>query len=149
MAFDLRVGVPLTTNSDVKFNESATLVAWHVNLPACCAVTESILSTELRLPNFTVVIPEYSLTGRPLKYHLKSMGRSPDVTKHCTLAESPKFDGLSPKLKWAIDGGTECLIYMVQNRKRMMEMDQQNTKQMRIKCEWLNEMKGKKILSKM
>lgn len=80
-----------------------------MNEPACVAVTESIFNTELRLPNFTVVMPEYSFTGRPLKYHRNSTGKSPDVTKHCTLAESPKFDGLSPKLKCAIDGGTDAV----------------------------------------
>lgn len=69
--------VPLTINSDVKFNEAAKLDAWHVKFPECVPVTESIFNTELRLPNFTVVIPEYSFTGRPLKYHAYEIGKSP------------------------------------------------------------------------
>lgn len=77
--------------------------------PACFPVTESIFNTEFRLPSLTVVMPENSLTGRPLKYHLKSMGKSPEVTKHWTLAESPAFDGLSPKLKLAICGGAKIV----------------------------------------
>lgn len=61
---------------------------------------------ELRFPNLTVEIPEISDIGRLLNNHLNSIGESPDVTKHETLAESPWLDGSSPKLKLAIFGGT-------------------------------------------
>lgn len=47
-----------------------------------------MLSTEFRLPNLTVVMPANSFTGRPLNSHLKEIGKSPDVTKQATLAES-------------------------------------------------------------
>lgn len=96
----------MTVNLAVKFNDAAEFDAEQVKLPEWPPVTESIFNTEFLLPSFTVVIPEYSFTGLPLKYHRNEIGKSPDVTKHCTLAESPKFDGLSPKLKCAIDGGT-------------------------------------------
>lgn len=58
------------------------------------------------MPSLTVVIPGTSFTGRPFKSHLNSMGKSPDVTKHATLAESAKLDGSFPKSKGAIFGGT-------------------------------------------
>lgn len=74
--------------------------------PACFPVTESILSTEFRLPNLTVVIPANSFTGRPLKNHLNDTGASPVVTRHATLAESAKFEVSSPKSNGAIFGGT-------------------------------------------
>lgn len=44
---------------------------------------------ELRLPNLTVEIPAISDIGLLLNSHLNSIGESPDVTKHETLAESP------------------------------------------------------------
>lgn len=67
-----------------------------------------MVSTEFRLPILAVVIPAISPTDFRLNNHLKSMGKSPDVTRHCTLAESPKFDGSSPKSNGAIFGGTMC-----------------------------------------
>lgn len=69
-----------------------------------------MLSTEFRLPSLTVVMPANSLTGRPLNSHLNAMGKSPDVTRHATLAESAKFDGSSPKLNGAIFGGTKIFL---------------------------------------
>lgn len=84
----------------------AIFFAEHVNSPKCLSVTESIVSTEFRLPIWAVVTPAISPTGFALKYQRNSMGKSPDVTKHCTLAESPKFDGSSPKLNGATFGGT-------------------------------------------
>lgn len=51
-------------------------------------------------------MPAISVTGRPLNNQRNSIGRSPDVTKHCTLAESPKFDASSPKSYGEIFGGT-------------------------------------------
>lgn len=65
-----------------------------------------MFSTEFRVPNFIVVIPGTSITGRPFNSHLNSMGKSPDVTKHATLAESAKLEGSVPKSKGAIFGGT-------------------------------------------
>lgn len=81
-------------------------VARHVKLPTCCSVTESMVSTEFRLPILAVVMPAISLTGRKLYSHRNSIGKSPDVTKHWTLAESPKFDAVGPKSNSAIRGGT-------------------------------------------
>lgn len=99
--------LPLTSSSAVKLTSDAMFDARHVKLPACLPVTESMVNTEFRLPILAVVMPAISLTERPLKSHRKSTGRSPDVTRHCILAESPKLDGPSPKLKAAIFGGAE------------------------------------------
>lgn len=77
-----------------------------MNWPACLADTESIFSTEFRLPNLTVVMPASSFTGRPSKNHLNVIGKSPVMTKQATLADSATFDGSSPKSNGAIFGGT-------------------------------------------
>lgn len=98
--------IPLTISSAVKLADVAVFVARHVKLPTCRSVAESIVNTELRLPILAVVTPAISLTGFPLKNQRNSIGISPEVTKHCTLAESPKFDGSSPKSKCANFGGT-------------------------------------------
>lgn len=79
---------PLTISCDVNCADAAEFDARHVKLPACLPLTESIVSTEFLFPIFAVVMPEYSITGRPLNNHLNSMGKSPDVTRHWTLAES-------------------------------------------------------------
>lgn len=97
--------IPLTIRAAVKLTIAAEFDARHVKSPACLPVTESIVSTEFRLPILAVVMPAISLTERPLKSHRKSTGKSPDVIRHCTLAESPKFDGSSPKSKAASFGG--------------------------------------------
>lgn len=89
----------------MKSTNEAEFDARHVKLPECPPVTESIVNTEFRLPILAVVIPANSLTERPLKSHRNSTGKSPEVTRHCTLAESPKFDGSSPKSNAAIFGG--------------------------------------------
>lgn len=60
--------VPLTINSAVKFDVVALFLARHVKLPTCRSVTESIVSTEFRLPILAVVMPAISPTGFPLKY---------------------------------------------------------------------------------
>lgn len=60
----------------------------------------------VRFPSFTVEMPNISEIGRPLYSHLKFNGKSPDVTRHCTLADSPEFDGSPPKSKGAIFGTT-------------------------------------------
>lgn len=73
-------------------------------------MTESIVSTEFRLPIWAVVTPAISPTGFPLNIQRNEIGKSPEVTRHCTLAESPKFDGSSPKWNGATFGGT---IFMV------------------------------------
>lgn len=90
----------------MEFIDAASLDASQVYLPACFPVTESIFSTEFRLPSLTVVMPANSLTGRSLKNHLKLMGKSPDVTRQATLAESAAFDGSFPKSNGAIFGRT-------------------------------------------
>lgn len=102
------VCVPLTINWAVKFAVVALLVARHVKLPTCRSVTESIVSTEFRLPILAVVMPAISPIGLSLNSQRNSMGKSPEVTRHCTLAESPKFDGSTPKLNGATFGGTVC-----------------------------------------
>lgn len=98
--------IPLTINSAVKWADVALFVATQLKFPMCRSVTESIVNTELRLPILAVVMPDISLTGLPLNSHRNSIGRSPEVTKHCTLAESPKFDGSSPNSNGANFGGT-------------------------------------------
>lgn len=84
----------------------AMLTASHVYVPACFQLTESIVSAYVRLPNFTVDTPNISEMGRSLNSHFSSSGRSPDVIKHCTLAESPELDGSLPKSNGAIFGVT-------------------------------------------
>ena len=60
-------------------------------------------------PNFTVETPEISVTGRLLKNQRNSMGESPAVRRHWTLADSPKLAG-SPKSKAAMRNGTAISI---------------------------------------
>lgn len=72
-----------------------------------------MVSAYVRLPNFTVEMPNISETGRSLNNHLNPMGKSPDVTKHWTLAESAEFDGSLPKSNGAIFGVTVLKEFFV------------------------------------
>lgn len=71
-----------------------------------------MVNAYVRLPNFAVDMPKLSISARSLNSHLKAMGKSPDVTRHCTLAESPEFDGSPPKSNAAIRGATNLEIQM-------------------------------------
>lgn len=108
--------------------------------------------TEFRLPSLTVVMPENSFTGRPLKNHLNTIGKSPDVTRHWTLAESAKLDGRSPNANCAILGGTiiiySCSLNNIQEEIHFMwnnELYSIKTKNhfstllpfIRLNCDWI------------
>lgn len=112
----------------MKLTNEAEFDARHVKLPACFPVTESIVNTEFRLPILAVVMPGNSLTECPLKNHWNSTGKSPDVTRHCTLAESPKFDGSSPKSNEATFGGAanNCAQRLFIKYKQHSEIIEQN-----------------------
>lgn len=69
-----------------------------------------MVNAYVRLPSFTVEMPNISEIGRPLYSHLKFSGKSPVVTRHCTLVDSPELDGSSPKSNGAIFGKTVCHI---------------------------------------
>lgn len=66
-----------------------------------------MVNADVLLPNLTVETPDKYVTGNWLKNHLKLIGKSPDVTRHWTLAASLKLDVSSPKLNGEIFGGTE------------------------------------------
>lgn len=68
-------------------------------MPRCLPLTESMVNADVRFPNFTVDMPKSSVIERLLNNHLNSIGKSPDVTKHWTLVESPEFEGSPPKSK--------------------------------------------------
>lgn len=66
-----------------------------------------------RLPILPVEINASSM-GWPFSCHTMSTGRSPTITLQLILADSPKFEGSSPKSNGDIFGGTKIYMFGVQ-----------------------------------
>lgn len=65
-----------------------------------------MLSTDVFFPNEATLTPSELSTIFPFKNHENLTGRSPDDKLHCTVVESPKYEGSSPKVKGNSLGST-------------------------------------------
>lgn len=72
----------------------------------CNSDKDSMTKDDVFFPIVDIVILLSSSISFSFKYHVNMTGVSPDKRPHCTLAESPIWNGSSPKVKWTSLGRT-------------------------------------------